>query len=161
MSRTVEARENRLRLRKRELVGVMALAGLMTVVSQAMAFEWQSGWGQGVSEYSVSDGNQNELLISCPDYDGYVSASAVIQGERLSSRDQGFDVIVDGKRYENPFNTECRVCSGIFRGFWDELRDANRLAIAANGLEANLPVNGISEALPAQEDPLYNCRTEW
>ncbi|WP_010628953.1 hypothetical protein [Halomonas sp. KM-1] len=140
---------------------VAVTLGLTIAAAPAAAFEWKSGWGQGVSEYSVSDGNQNELYIACPNYDGYVTAYAVIQGVEFSSEGQGFDVIVDGERYSNPFNTECRVCADIFHGFWEELRRANRLRIAADGLEANLPVRGASEALPALDDPAFSCHTEW
>lgn len=90
----------------------------------------------GVSEHLVDDGNGNELNISCPDYeeDGYVRAYASIGGRQYSSEEgSGFDVIVDGETYNNPFFTDCRVCGANFPSFWETLRQANHLKLMADG----------------------------
>lgn len=48
---------------------ILLLCGLLTCASvQAGTYEWTSGWGMGVSEHLVDDGNGNELNISCPEY---------------------------------------------------------------------------------------------
>jgi len=59
----------------------------------------------GTNEYAVEDGNGNELVIACPTEDGrYVSASITVNGQAYRSEDgQGFDLIVDGKTFRNPF----------------------------------------------------------
>jgi len=76
----------------------------------------------GVNEHLVDDGNGNELNISCRSIRsmGYVSVYHVA-GKQYSSSDKlGFDVIVDGKTYSNPFYTGCRACCDIFLGeFWE------------------------------------------
>lgn len=62
---------------------ILLLCGLLTCANaHAGSYEWTSGWGMGVSEHLVDDGNGNELNISCPDYeeDGYVRAHASIGG---------------------------------------------------------------------------------
>ncbi|SUC88767.1 Uncharacterised protein [Pseudomonas aeruginosa] len=75
---------------------MLLLCSLLTCTSaQAGTYEWTPGWGMGVSEHLVDDGNGNELIISCPDYeeDGYVRAYASIGGRQYSSEEgSGFDV---------------------------------------------------------------------
>lgn len=142
-----------------------ALATMMSGAALAGTYEWTSGWGMGVSEHLVDDGNGNELNISCPDYEeqGYVSAYATINGKQYSSNDEpGFDVIVDGVTYSNPFYTSCRVCSEIFRGeFWEALRKANRLQLSAGGSTINLPTKNIGQVLKPLDSPENSCRSEW
>jgi len=149
---------------KRTLI-CAALAALMSGTAAAGTYEWTSGWGMGVSEHLVDDGNGNELNISCPDYEeqGYVSAYATINGKQYSSNDEpGFDVIVDGVSYSNPFYTGCRVCSEIFRGeFWEALRQANRLQLSAGGSTINLPTKNIGQVLKPLDSSENSCRPEW
>lgn len=149
---------------KRTLI-CAALATMMSGAVSAGTYEWTSGWGMGVSEHLVDDGNGNELNISCPDDEaqGYVSAYATIAGKQYSSSDEpGFDVIVDGKTYSNPFYTGCRACGDIFRNeFWAALRNANRLQLSAEGRTINLPTKNIGQVLRPLERPENNCRSEW
>ena len=105
--------------------------------ASAGTYEWTTGWGMGVSEHLVDDGNGNELNISCPDHeeDGAVRAYATVAGKQYSSEegamsgDRSFDVIVDGEHYSNPFFTDCRACGANFPAFWQALRQANRLLL--------------------------------
>lgn len=141
-----------------------ALFSLLSTQAWAGSGEWTSGWAMGTSEYAVDDGNGNELIIACPnDENRYISASAAIKGRGYTSEsEQGFDVIIDGKTFSNPFNTECRVCSDIFRHeFWQALRDANRLQLSAQGQVINLSTRNIKVALPALEDEDNSCRAAW
>lgn len=129
-------------------------------------FEWTSGWGMGVIEYHVSDGNKNEVIISCPDdeYSGHITADAMIDGEWHSSKDHGaggFDVIVDGEMFSNPFFTDCRVCSENFRVFWDKFIDANNLMISYNGKAARLPTNKINQLLSPLGSEMNSCSPAW
>lgn len=142
-----------------------ALLGFLALGAQAGTYEWTSGWGMGVNEHLVDDGNGSELNISCPDYeeDGYVSAYATINGKQYSSSDgPGFDVIVDGKTYANPFYTGCRACGDIFRNeFWEALRKANRLQLSAEGRTINLPTKNIAQVLMPIDSQENSCRSEW
>ena len=142
-----------------------ALLSLLAFGVQAGTYEWTAGWGMGVSEHLVDDGNGNELNISCPDYeeDGYVSAYATISGKQYSSSDDpGFDVIVDGKTYTNPFYTGCRACGDILRNeFWEALRKANRLQLSAEGRTINLPTKNIAQVLKPIDSQENSCRSEW
>lgn len=142
----------------------LVLGWMTAPAAWAGTYEWTSGWGQGQSEYSVDDGNSNDLLITCPDYqeDGPISALATINGQSYYSKtDTGFDVIVDGQTYSNPFFTECRVCGDNFRnGFWSALRKANRLQLTAGGQTVNLPTKNIA-LLKSLDDPENTCRSGW
>jgi len=95
---------------------MVALSRLAASTASAGTNTWTSDWAMGTTEYAVDDGNGNELVIACPnDDDRYVSASASVNGQGYSSEDgQGFDLIVDGKTFNNPFYTDCRACSSIF-----------------------------------------------
>ncbi|KAA6176761.1 hypothetical protein F3K50_07995 [Pseudomonas marginalis] len=118
----------------------------------------------GTSVYTVDDGNGNELSISCPDdSDRPISASATVNGQGYSSEDgQGFDLIVDGKTFNNPFYTECSACSSIFtREFWGALRKANRLQFSAQGKVFNLPTQNLEAVLPALSDKDNSCLAAW
>lgn len=145
---------------------LIALA-VVPIYAAAADWEWSSGWGMGTSEYMVSDGNYTDLVISCPNFneegDGLVSASATIAGKSFYSEDQqGFDVVVDGQRFSNPFFTDCRACSANFPIFWDKLREANNLElIAPDGYTGRLPVRKIEEALPARSSDQYACHIGW
>lgn len=142
---------------KHVLLAVLCLAPTGPVLA-----EWTSGWGMGTAEYAVTDGNLNELIISCPS-DSAISASATIMGQRYDSDQQpGFDVIVDGEEFTNPFFTDCRVCVNIFSmSFWEAFRNANNLKLVANGQTINLPTTNLKEILPPLTDPANACQSAW
>ncbi|PAU59209.1 hypothetical protein BZL41_17005 [Pseudomonas sp. PIC25] len=132
----------------------------------AGTYEWTSGWGMGVSEYSVDDGNGNELNISCPSEDAvlndpYISAHATIMGKSYASTETGFDVIVDGVAYENPFFTDCRACGANFPEFWKALRNANNLHMRAEGKTIRLPTKSIKKELRPLDEKGNTCKSAW
>lgn len=118
----------------------------------------------GANEYAVEDGNGNELVITCPAEDGrYVSASTTVNGQVYRSEDgQGFDLIVDGKTFRNPFYTDCRACSSIFtHDFWGALRQAKRLQVSAQGKVITLTTQNLKTVLPALNDKNNSCQAAW
>lgn len=133
--------------------------------------EWTSGWASGTTEYAVDDGNRNSLLVSCPDYQdgsstgGYVSATAMVEGKNYDSDTlsggKGFDVIIDGEVYNNPFDTDCRVCGDLFPGFWQALRQANNLYISAGGIRSRLSTNNIESVIVPLDSPQNSCISAW
>lgn len=149
---------------KKTSITAALLISLITAASAlAGTYKWTSGWGMGVSEYLVDDGNGNELNISCPDdEERYIRAYATIAGKKYDSHSEArFDVIVDGEHYSNPFYTECRVCSANFKVFWSALRNANNLFISADGKTVRLPVQDIKENLPPLDNHESTCRYGW
>ncbi|MGA4815313.1 hypothetical protein ACPA9J_08825 [Pseudomonas aeruginosa] len=81
--------------------------------------EWTSSYTQGVEEHLVDDGHDNKLSIARPDDD---EPRPRLRHPRrqsaYSSEKDGFDVIVDGTTFSNPFYTDCEACSSSFPGFW-------------------------------------------
>lgn len=143
---------------------IPALLLLATTPALAGSYEWTAGWGMGVSEYQVDDGNDSALSIACPDSaeDGPMRAHASIRGQQYDSAESGgFDVIVDGETYGNPFYTDCRVCAGNFPYFWEALRKANHLQISADGQTVKLPTRNIDQVLRPLDNPENSCRTAW
>ena len=139
------------------------LCGLACSPAFAGTYEWSAGYAQGVAEHLVDDGNGNELNISCPD-DGEtaVTAYVTIAGKAYASeKDPGFDVIVDGERYNNPFFTDCNVCSQNFPAFWKALRNANNLQISAGGKTVKLPTKNLKQVLKPFDSKTNQCRVTW
>ncbi|KSC58724.1 hypothetical protein [Pseudomonas aeruginosa] len=139
----------------------MSLAATGSVL--AGTYEWTTGYAQGVQEHLVDDGNGNELNISCPD-DGEsaVSAYATVAGKQFSSNDDvGFDVIVDGTTYSNPFFTDCHACGSNFPGFWAALRKANNLQLSAEGKTVKLPTKNLAQVLEPLSSKKNLCRSAW
>ncbi|WP_116426022.1 hypothetical protein [Pseudomonas citronellolis] len=143
------------------------LASLLGCVATSTTFagtyEWTSAYTQGVEEHLVDDGNGNELNISCPDDDERpVTAYASITGKQYSSdKGDGFDVIVDGTTYSNPFFTDCHVCGANFSGFWAALRKANNLQISAEGKTVKLPTKNLKKVLLPLNSKENLCRSAW
>ncbi|HCE9893660.1 TPA: hypothetical protein NH521_001234 [Pseudomonas aeruginosa] len=137
--------------------------GVIETCAVAGTYEWTTGYAQGVQEHLVDDGNGNELNISCPDDDeSGVSAYATISGKQYSSNDDGgFDVIVDGTAYSNPFFTDCHVCGNNFPGFWAALRKANNLQLSAEGRTVKLPTKNLSKVLQPLNSKKNLCRSAW
>lgn len=164
------AREN-LCMEKKFLWALLAF-GVLSGPAIAGTYEWTSGWGMGVAEYSVDDGNNNSLNIACPSSQdetlpssGYVSAIATIEGKKYDSDTQsggaGFDVIVDGERWTNPFYTDCRVCGANFPDFWKALRQANNLYVSADGTRSKIPTSGLASVIPPLDSPENSCHSAW
>lgn len=148
---------------KKKLLLAAVLTTAAASTASAGTYEWTSGYAQGVQEHLVDDGNGNELNISCPD-DGEsaVSAYATIAGKQYSSSDDiGFDVIVDGVFYSNPFFTDCHACGSNFPGFWAALRRANNLQLSAEGKTVKLPTKNLSEVLQPLNSNKKLCRSAW
>lgn len=132
--------------------------------SLAGTYEWTSGFTQGVTENMVDDGNGNDLNISCPsDESESLSAYATIAGKAYASTSDsgGFDVIVDGELYSNPFYTDCNVCNENFPSFWEALLKANKLQLSADGKTVNLPTKNLKQVLRPLNHKDNACRSTW
>ncbi|HCF6146647.1 hypothetical protein [Pseudomonas aeruginosa] len=138
------------------------LGTLLSSVAQAGTSTWTASYTQGVEEHLVDDGNGNQLNITCPD-DGEsaVSAYATIAGKQYSSENDGFDVIVDGTTFSNPFYTDCEACSASFPGFWAALRKANSLQLSVGDQTVKLPTQNLPQVLQPLTSKKNLCRSGW
>lgn len=140
------------------------IAGLL-VSGTAMAFgeagRWSSGWGQGVSEYTVVDAKQNALYIACGS--DPATMTLTLGGKQYGYGSQvGFSLIIDGKQIDAPYETESRLGSGNFRYAWNAIRKAKTLqAKTDNGKLISLPLAGAAKVLPASKAKDFPCVMSW
>lgn len=148
---------------RKQILLASLLGCVATSTTFAGTYEWTSAYTQGVEEHLVDDGNGNELNISCPDDDERpVTAYASITGKQYSSdKGDGFDVVVDGTTYSNPFFTDCHVCGANFPRFWAALRKANNLQISAEGKTVKLPTKNLKKVLLPLNSKENLCRSAW
>lgn len=144
---------------------IILSCALSTLSCLAMAFgeigQWSSGWGQGVSEYNVSDAQGNSLYIACSE-DRPVSMILTLNGQEYGSySEQGFDLLIDGQAIQTPYDTASRVGANNFLFAWEALRKARTLqAKTSDGQFIDLPTQGSAKTLPAQGSAEYVCQTE-
>lgn len=123
---------------------------------------WETGWGQGKTEFFAGDDKTSYLNFSCDENDETpVSASATIGGKGFYSHDDkgGFDVVVDGIEYSNPFFVECNACASNFPAFWSALRKGKHIQLKAGSLVSELPTKGLSKLLPMYKAKDNPCGT--
>ncbi|MGQ6550885.1 hypothetical protein ACUNEV_25610 [Serratia sp. IR-2025] len=122
--------------------------------------QWSSGWGQGVSEYTVVMQSGDSLYIACSE-DQPVSMTLSLKGKKYGSySQQGFDLIINGTEVQTPYDTDSRVGSNNFTYAWDALRKATRLqAKTTDGQTVDLPTKGVATALPARGTSEFDCKT--
>lgn len=108
--------------------------------------------------YAVDGGNGNSLTVTCSGTDGSLLAVASIAGKKFSSDNTDIDVILDGDKYSDPFNTHCSACTTGFPFFWNALREAKALTISVSGNAANLPTKNIRKVLPALQAGQSLCK---
>lgn len=142
------------------------LIGLLAFPLDAMAYgevgQWSSGWGQGTSEYNVTDTAGNSLYIACSE-DRPVSMTLSVKGVDYGSySDKGFDLLVDGQEVQTPYETASRVGANNFHYVWDALRKAKTLqARTSDNQLVTLPTKGSAKALPASGTEGFACTTEF
>lgn len=122
--------------------------------------EWQSGYSQGVTEYAIHDGNGNGLAIACKSDEGgsaEVVGIATIGGVEYDSKSRfDIDLVIDGKKFKNPFSTGCMACAP-FQPFWEALRNAKSAKISVDGKLVDIPLKKIAEALPEYSSKDNSC----
>jgi hypothetical protein len=145
---------------------IIVAAAFLSAAMNAMAFgelgQWSSGWGQGVSEYTAVASKGNELYIACSD-DAPVTMTLTVTGvEYGSNSTNGFDLVIDGKEIQTPYNTSSRVGADNFSYAWIALRKAKKLqAKTSDGKELTLPTKGVAKALPASGVSEFNCKADF
>ena len=100
-------------------------------------------------------------LVGGVSYDKIDDQGLHIHVDGSAQLDLGFDVIVDGENYTNPFYTECNFCRAQFDVFWKALRNANHLKLTAAGQTVNLPTSNLKELLLPLGAPENSCRSTW
>jgi len=137
---------------------VLAAALVSGSVLAAGTGHWQSGFGQGNFEYFVTDAKQNRLYIACNDSEPATMTLTLNGKDYGHGADVGFNLIVDGKQIDAPYDAGSHVGSENFRYAWDAIRKAKTLqAKTDNGKVVSLPLTGAAKALPASKSKLFAC----
>lgn len=143
---------------KRSFLALLLISS--SAISHASPTVWQSGFGQGKTEFFVGDEQTNYLNFACDaDDETTVSASATIGGKEFYSHDDngGFDVVVDGVEFSNPFNVDCRVCASWFEPFWKAMKKAKTIELRAHGQAGKIPVKGLSQLMKPYKSDANPC----
>lgn len=139
---------------------------LLTLSIQAIAFgefgKWSNGWGQGVSEYISTVSKGNSLYIACSD-EAPVTMILTVNGiEYGSSSKNGFNLVIDGKEIQTPYDTSSRVGAINFDYTWSALRKAKKIQAKTNdGNKLELPIKGAVQTLPESRTSNYHCKTDF
>ena len=143
------------------LLGTLVLGGMMPA-APAMAYgeagRWSKGWGQGTTEYVAVVDEQNQLYIACNDM-RKVSMTATVNGKKYGSyAKQGFAIVIDDQRFDEPYETESQVGESNFFYLWDKLRSAKTIAIeTADAQQLALPTQDATSVLPATQSADFGC----
>ena len=135
---------------KKTIVTTALLATSITAMAFGEAGQWSSGWGQGVSEYTSVASKGNALYIACSD-DTPVSMTLTVNGNEYGSNTKrGFDLVIDGKVIQTPYETDSRVGANNFEYAWKSMRKAKTIQARTNdGKTLSLPTKGVAKAIPA------------
>ncbi|MGY6036530.1 hypothetical protein [Aeromonas sp. AE23HZ002T15] len=145
------------------LLSALVLAGLLSA-GNAMAYgeagRWSTGWGQGTTEYAAVVDENNQLYIACNDL-RKVRMSATVNGKQYGGVDQpGFAIVIDGQRFDEPYDTESRVGESNFFFLWDKMRSAKTMVVeTADGQQLALPTKDAASVLPATQSADFGCLT--
>ena len=74
----------------------------------------------------------------------------------------GFDLIIDGKEVQTPYDTGSRVGANNFIYAWDSIRKAKSLkAKTADGKVVDLPLKGVAKTLPKANSKNFPCSVDF
>ena len=123
--------------------------------------QWSSGWGQGVTEYTTVDSKKNALYIACSD-SAPVSMTLTVSGKEYGTyAKKGFDLIIDGKEVQTPYDTGSRVGANNFLYAWDAIRKAKTLqAKIGEGKVVDLPLKNAAKVLPSTKSKKFTCQVD-
>jgi hypothetical protein len=122
------------------------------------AGRWSKGWAQGTSEYAAVVDDNNQLYIACSDMKP-VSMTATVAGQEYGSYSgKSFAILVDGSRFDAPYDTNSRVGENNFFDMWDKLRKAKSITLeTSDGKQLALPTADASSILPATQSQQFGC----
>lgn len=140
------------------IISTVAMLCSNTAMAYGEAGRWSSGWGQGTSEYTAVVNEQNNLYIACNDT-RKVAMTATVKGKVYGSdANQAFAIIINGERFDTPYETESEAGESSFHYMWDKLRDAKTITIeTADAQQLVLPTQDVASALPATKTTEFDC----
>lgn len=121
---------------------------------------WNSGWGQGISEYWIQNTLTEQFMLTCDPYKG-PSEVIVIKGDGPPASST-VEAEVDGRIFQlqigsdSRLNTECIACASNFEALWVAIRKGQSLRVRfADKRSAMFSLKGTSNVLPKDA-----CKTQ-
>lgn len=144
---------------RKKTISLVALVLIVTNTTNAEEV-WKSGWGQGVSEYSVSNGPGNEFYIACSE--DSTNIMPMIIGDSAPPK-SNISIIIDADEYEfgtdekGHIPTDCHFCSDNFEALWNAIRKGQHMLVKfEDGRSSKFSLKGAGKAMPKEP-----CKTDW
>ncbi|RUR87278.1 hypothetical protein PB16LOC_04506 [Pectobacterium versatile] len=141
-------------MKNKLLITVLMTASLIPSLVQAFGNqnEWVSGWGQGVSEYSILGKGKSRLYLACEDsgYRPEVLIFTDVNGHSVSTdTNEIIKVKIDDDDAFSVSETSSRVGANNFAWMWDKFRTGKRVIVSGSGVKpAAFTLNGAKNVLP-------------
>ena len=126
--------------------------------SYAADGKWSDGFGQGDYEYSI-EVKKYRLYISCPTENGNASASSFVEFSDSGNELKSFEISVNGKKYQGPFEASSRVGANNFTALLDDLKKSDAVVSFKNG-SVTLPKSNASSVLPSYGKKGFACNLD-
>lgn len=97
---------------------------------------WTVGYSQGIAEYIVENGNENQFNINCNETaDGMVSGIMIRISGKSAPPKSNVVIVLDGNDYKfytddfGGINTDCHDCADTFISLWKKLKSARTMHV--------------------------------
>lgn len=133
------------------LVVVSALGSLSAVGAEQ---KWESGWGQGTTEYVVKGPGKSQLYIGCDPYKAAFVKYTDPEGRSLSNYDgmgqtRQFYVSIDGGEAILFNDVESNSGAENFKFAWGKLRHGKSVKVTGDNIKpAIFTLGGAAKVLP-------------
>lgn len=142
---------------------VLACSLFTSFTASAVPGFWQQGYGQGNTEYSVTDTSGKMFTINCtgnPDQNGFYQHSVFLtltDNRMVSSHDDGttVTVVMDHKQYAIPSTLGWRNGDNAWFSFIMDIRKARQFDVYVNDRKAgtfSVDLTNATKALPTLAD---------
>ena len=142
---------------------VLACSLFTSFTASAVPGFWQQGYGQGNTEYSVTDTSGKMFTINCtgnPDQNGFYQHSVFLtltDNRMVSSHDDGttVTVVMDHKQYAIPSTLGWRNGDNAWFSFIMDIRKARQFEVYVNDRKAgtfSVDLTNATKALPTLAD---------
>lgn len=150
---------------KRYLFALLSLLAF-TGVAHAIPNMWTSGYGMGVTEYSITNSENVVFNLSCtgnPDEQNILQHQVFVtlpDGTMLDSHDDGTEItiVADGSQYPLPSSLGWRNGDNAWVSFIDALSQATNFEVYASDKKVGTFSPGLKNTQKELSD-LSGCRT--
>lgn len=149
-------------MKKHLLVIAVAVSSLSAIGAEQ---KWESGWGQGTTEYVVKGQGKSQLYIGCDPYKAAFVMYTDPEGRSLSNYDgmeqtRQFYVSVDGGEAILFNDVESNSGANNFKFAWNKLRHGKSVKVTGDNIKpAIFTLSSAGKVLP--EISKSDCKIGW